>query len=45
MTNNENGITNGIEVYESPSGATCVMTSNNDSMLRTFDANSFQCIR
>mmetsp|Transcript_2996 Transcript_2996/g.7399 ORF Transcript_2996/g.7399 Transcript_2996/m.7399 type:complete len:489 (-) Transcript_2996:1285-2751(-) len=38
VTASENGITNGIEVYASPSAGPCVMTSNNDAVVRVFAA-------
>jgi len=41
----ENSITNGIEIFEAASGATRVMTSNNDACLRLFDAATFMCCR
>lgn len=45
VTTSDNGITNGIEIFRDRAGGARVMASNNDSMLRTFDANSLKCIR
>lgn len=44
LTYSENGITNGLEVYEARSGASHVMTSNNDAAVRVLDTSSLQCI-
>lgn len=46
ITDDENGITNGLEAFMSRSGGTNIMASNNDSMLRVFDAGtaSLKCI-
>eukprot|EP01018_Ginkgo_biloba_P007573 Gb_24277 [translate_table: standard] len=41
ITHDENAITNSIEIYESASGATQLMTSNNDSVVRIFDTETF----
>lgn len=38
---NENGITNGLEIYEAPSGGTCILSANNDCMVRGLDASTF----
>lgn len=38
---NENGITNGLEIYEAPSGSDCVLSANNDCMVRALDASTF----
>ena len=45
VTYNENGITNGLELYVTPAGASRIMTSNNDSHVRTFDTATLQCLR
>ncbi|KAF8072788.1 SPBC2A9.03 [Scenedesmus sp. PABB004] len=37
VTQSENGITNGIEIFDSCSAGACVMTSNNDACVRLFD--------
>lgn len=46
ITDDENGITNGLEVFMPRGGATKIMASNNDSVLRVFDAgaSSLKCI-
>ena len=44
VTASDNAITNGIELFRDRSGAPRVMTSNNDSALRTFDAGTLKCI-
>ncbi|EFJ18234.1 hypothetical protein SELMODRAFT_112794 [Selaginella moellendorffii] len=41
ITHDENAITNAIEIYNSPSGPTRLMTSNNDAVVRVFDAETF----
>eukprot|EP01018_Ginkgo_biloba_P032363 Gb_29305 [translate_table: standard] len=41
ITRDENAITNAIEIYESASGTTQLMTSNNDSVVRIFDTETF----
>lgn len=38
VSRSENGITNGVGIFESASGATSIVTSNNDSAVRLFDA-------
>ncbi len=45
VTLSDNGITNGIEVYEAPSGPLRLATSNNDCKLRVFDVESQQSMR
>ncbi|XP_057818308.1 uncharacterized WD repeat-containing protein C2A9.03 [Cryptomeria japonica] len=45
ITYDENAITNAIEIYDSPSGATQLMTSNNDSVVRVFDVETFSMLR
>ncbi len=42
VTNSDNGITNGVELCESTSGAQQILTSNNDSYVRLFDASSLK---
>jgi len=44
ITDNENGITNAIDIFKSSSGATTVACSNNDAMVRMFDAETFQSV-
>ena len=38
----ENGITNGIEILNTLPHGTCIMTSNNDSIVRVYSAETFQ---
>ena len=45
VTTNENGITNGIEIYKNRSGALRVMASNNDCVLRSFDGETLKLSR
>ena len=45
MTTNENGITNGIEIYKNRAGALRVMASNNDCELRSFDGETVKLSR
>mmetsp|Transcript_35217 Transcript_35217/g.78380 ORF Transcript_35217/g.78380 Transcript_35217/m.78380 type:complete len:493 (-) Transcript_35217:1439-2917(-) len=44
VTHSENGITNGIEIFSSLQHGPCIMTSNNDAMLRVFSAETFKPI-
>lgn len=44
ITRDENAITNAIEIYDSMSGATQLMTSNNDSVVRIFDTETFSLL-
>ncbi|KAK9793719.1 hypothetical protein WJX73_009911 [Symbiochloris irregularis] len=44
LTESENGITNGIEMFEGRSGASCVMSSNNDALVRVLDTATFQTL-
>eukprot|EP01018_Ginkgo_biloba_P033913 Gb_08016 [translate_table: standard] len=41
ITHDENAITNSLDVYHSSSGATRLITSNNDSFVRVFDTQGF----
>lgn len=41
ITSDNNAITNAIDVFETSSGSLRLMTSNNDSMVRVFDCNTF----
>ena len=41
----ESGITNGLEIFEGASGSIKIMASNNDNVVRTFDATTFKLIR
>lgn len=45
ISHDENAITNAIEIYESASGAKQLMTSNNDSVVRMFDVETFCILR
>lgn len=45
LTNDENAITNAIEIAQTRSGARCIMTSNNDACVRLFDIAKFQLLR
>ena len=45
VTLSDNGITNGIEMYQSPTAALHIATSNNDGKLRLFDAESAALLR
>lgn len=45
VTASDNAITNGLDVFRERGGATRVMASNNDNMLRVFDAATLKCIR
>ncbi|CAI6002208.1 unnamed protein product [Closterium sp. NIES-64] len=44
ITRDESAITNAVEIFESASGAVRVLTSNNDCLVREFDADSFAII-
>uniref|UniRef100_A0A0D6QZE0 Uncharacterized protein n=1 Tax=Araucaria cunninghamii TaxID=56994 RepID=A0A0D6QZE0_ARACU len=44
IAHDENAITNAVEIYESASGSTRLMTANNDSILRVFDAQNFSVL-
>lgn len=45
ITFDENAITNAIEIYENSSGATRLMSSNNDSVVRVFDVEKFDVLQ
>lgn len=45
VTQAENGITNGIEIFQNRTGATYLMTSNNDQMVRVLDTENFSNVR
>ncbi|KAH7282692.1 hypothetical protein KP509_35G044000 [Ceratopteris richardii] len=45
ITFDENAITNAVEIYNSCSGSTRVMTSNNDSIVRVFDVEKFEVLQ
>lgn len=42
MTSSDNGITNAVELHTSPSGSLRILASNNDSLVRMFDAETFK---
>ncbi|CAL5224705.1 g7433 [Coccomyxa viridis] len=42
VTTSEMGITNGIDIFQSPSGSLDLLTSNNDNVVRCFGAETFQ---
>ncbi|XP_062215456.1 uncharacterized WD repeat-containing protein C2A9.03-like isoform X1 [Phragmites australis] len=44
QTGNNNSITNAVDIYESPDGATRVMTANNDCVVRTFDTERYSLL-
>lgn len=41
VTQDDNAITNAIDIFDTPSGSTRVMTSNNDCLVRVFDGETF----
>lgn len=41
ISHDENGITNAVEIYNDASGATRLMTANNDLAVRVFDTEKF----
>lgn len=45
ITFDENAITNAIEIYKNSSGATRLMSSNNDSVVRIFDIEKFDVLQ
>jgi WD40 repeat protein len=44
VTRDDNAITNAIEIYDSASGTKQLMTSNNDSVVRIFDTETFSVL-
>ncbi|TVU46793.1 hypothetical protein EJB05_06356, partial [Eragrostis curvula] len=44
LTGNNNSITNAVDIYESPHGATRVMAANNDCVVRTFDTERYNLL-
>ncbi|CAK9192111.1 unnamed protein product [Sphagnum troendelagicum] len=44
ITNDDNAITNAIDIYDSSSGAIHLMSSNNDAVVRVFDCNTFSVL-
>mmetsp|Transcript_5894 Transcript_5894/g.7948 ORF Transcript_5894/g.7948 Transcript_5894/m.7948 type:complete len:402 (-) Transcript_5894:79-1284(-) len=45
VTHDDSAITNAVEIFNMPQGGTRVLASNNDSMVRCFDAATFQCLQ
>ncbi|CAM6010132.1 unnamed protein product [Sphagnum balticum] len=45
LTHDENAITNAIDIYNNSSGTVQIMSSNNDSVVRVFDFNTFSLIK
>ncbi|PHU20300.1 hypothetical protein BC332_11451 [Capsicum chinense] len=43
ISNEENAITNAVDICYGPTGSTRIMTANNDQQVRFFDVNSFAC--
>ena len=43
VTTSDMGITNGIDIFTGTSGATAIMTANNDNFVRVFDAEVSRC--
>ncbi|CAJ1974129.1 unnamed protein product [Sphenostylis stenocarpa] len=41
ITTDDNAITNAVDVYRNPAGSLRVITANNDSQVRVFDAENF----
>ncbi|CAL5061527.1 unnamed protein product [Urochloa decumbens] len=44
ITDDDDNITNAVDVYESPNGSTRVMAANNDSVVRVFDTQRFSLL-
>ena len=44
LTGNKNSITNAVDIYQSPNGATRVMAANNDCVVRTFDTEKYSLL-
>jgi len=45
ITHSDNGITNGVDLFESSSGAQAILASNNDAAVRLFDAEGVRLLR
>ncbi|KAF3674911.1 Transducin/WD40 repeat-like superfamily protein isoform 2 [Capsicum annuum] len=43
ISNEENAITNAVDICYGPTGSMRIMTANNDQQVRFFDVNSFAC--
>ncbi|KAG7029618.1 SPBC2A9.03, partial [Cucurbita argyrosperma subsp. argyrosperma] len=44
MTTEENAITNAVDIFQNPDGATRVVAANNDAKIRIYDAKTFTCL-
>ncbi|OEL29549.1 putative WD repeat-containing protein C2A9.03 [Dichanthelium oligosanthes] len=44
LTGNNNSITNAVDIYQAPNGATRVMAANNDCIVRTFDTERYNLL-
>ncbi|KAG2551569.1 uncharacterized WD repeat-containing protein C2A9.03-like isoform X1 [Panicum virgatum] len=44
LTGNNNSITNAVDIYQAPNGATRVTAANNDCVVRTFDAERYSLL-
>uniref|UniRef100_A0A7S0RS80 DUF2415 domain-containing protein n=1 Tax=Pyramimonas obovata TaxID=1411642 RepID=A0A7S0RS80_9CHLO len=44
ITHDDSAITNAVEIFDMPGGGTRVLASNNDSVVRCFDAGTFACL-
>ncbi|KDP20228.1 hypothetical protein JCGZ_09860 [Jatropha curcas] len=44
VTTGENAITNAVDIYHNQSGSVRILTANNDTLVRVFDAESFACL-
>ncbi|KAL1547020.1 hypothetical protein AAHA92_23544 [Salvia divinorum] len=44
VATDENAITNSVDVYHNPSGATRIITANNDAQVRVLDGGNFSCL-
>lgn len=47
VTENENGITNGIDIFQARGSGPHIVASNNDAVLRVYDASAaaLKCVR
>lgn len=47
VTENENGITNGIDIFQARGSGPHIVASNNDAVLRVYDASTaaLKCVR
>lgn len=44
VTADDNAITNAVDLYQSPTGLLRILTANNDTQVRVFDAENFACL-